>query len=143
MTLKVPILSCYYHNATISNRIGWNKLQTAMPSNICQLKVTVSEATLASQFSFMKSYIVRHIKSTSLKGQLQRVRMLAFPLLNSHDVSNWKEFGRNKYQKTHWHSFVVACLYRPMGSCTTGFLEDFLVFSVFFVLNWFQFHCLW
>ena len=29
------------------------------------------------------------------------------------------------------YNFIAACLYHPPGSCTTGFLEDFLVLSGF------------
>ena len=33
--------------------------------------------------------------------------------------------------KSDLNSFVAACLYRPLGSCTTQFLEDFLALSGF------------
>ena len=33
--------------------------------------------------------------------------------------------------KSDYNSFVAACVYRPPGSCTTQFLEDFLALSGF------------
>ena len=35
--------------------------------------------------------------------------------------------------KSDYNSFVAACVYRPLGSCTTQFLEDFLALSGFLV----------
>ena len=32
--------------------------------------------------------------------------------------------------KSDYNSFVAACVYRPPGSCTTQFLEDFLAFCL-------------
>ena len=33
--------------------------------------------------------------------------------------------------KSDLNNFAAACLYHPLGSCTTGFLENFLVLSGF------------
>ena len=33
--------------------------------------------------------------------------------------------------RSEYNSFVAACVYRPPGSCTTQFLEDFLAISGF------------
>ena len=37
--------------------------------------------------------------------------------------------------KSDYNSFVTACVYRPYGSCTTQFLEDFLALSGFLSLT--------
>ena len=37
--------------------------------------------------------------------------------------------------KSDYNSFIAACVYRPPGSCTTQFLEDFLALSGFLSLT--------
>ena len=64
------------------------------------------------------------IKNTGLPNY----HMATIPLTSGLNIPAWERELQG--YRSEYNSFVAACVYRPPGSCTTQFLEDFLAFCL-------------